>query len=852
MTYSHSEPADGSGARALGASEVLDLLPSLRSLARGLVRDDAEAEDLAQEALHTASSGGRSVRDVRKFAAGVLRKKALQRRRAEARRLHHEGVRAAAAGEADHASPDRITERVEVMGIVLDEIQSLPAAQGRAIGLRYVDELAVADIAEREGSTPSTVRSHLSRGLQTLRERLDARFDGRAAWSSVLAPWALDPVSLEGDAAGGVDGSSLDLPARHAARGAARASASAAGGALVTMTALKTTFLVGTLAAAGTWISLLRTSDDVANPGDTTEDGARIERTSEADGATAPDAVASLTNDASGGARSAAVAGTGPAAHAAATVATFPVEGRIVDARTGLGVPGVSVQVFPNDPELRGSSWRVDTDEEGRFRPEGATLPATEVTVLLLDTISGRIPTFDEGAIAFPFESDIAIETEPTIRFALEGAPLPEDAVVYVRPGPSSMMYSTLQPGRLPWMRFHEPLSSSIETFRLSVDDGYLFGVAAVPEGEGRFDEPLPVTLRPGGSIELVTERTELRGQHAVTIVREGETSARPRRLPFERSDDAPEEVVAKTGPLAPGAYLWTATVGDVELDGRVVVRPMETERVELEGLRWEERSATVLIDASALSEPDPGTWQVRAIDEAQVDRTLEARVERVGAPGAGTWHAVVDDLPPGSWQLAMMVPKSERIDPPLVRLVAGEVAGPIVVTPASSRTVEVRVVDDATGDPIRDAQVWTFRGLEGDTLSGGRKGVFADTELSANEPTSLFARVEGYRLQQIDFNPATSSDVVEFRMVKGWAGRVMVFDMSTQAFATDIPVDVDGQRRGTTDQKGSLWFEGDGPPSLVEVAAGLDDVEVVFDPFTSGVADSTSTPGYIFAIRRR
>ncbi|MEM9378624.1 MAG: RNA polymerase sigma factor [Planctomycetota bacterium] len=843
MTFRHPEPAD--------ASEVLDLLPSLRTLARGLVRDDAVAEDFAHEALHAASAGGRPIRDLRRFAAGVVRKKALQRRRADARRRHHEGVRAAAAGEADLASPDRITERVEVMGIVLDELQRLPAAQGRAVGLRYVDELSVADIAQREGSTPSTVRSHLSRGLQTLRERLDARFGGRAAWSSILAPWALDPASLPGDAEAGGDGSPYDPTVQQAARGAARASAGAAGGALVTMTALKTTLLVGTLAAAGTWISLLGDDDVAALPGGMESD-ALVERADAADASTRSDAVASLPRGvAEGGGRTSAAAAEDAAAPAAA-VETFPVEGRIVDARTGLGVPGLKLQVHPTDPERSTSSWTLDTDDEGSFRAEGATLPATEIVVLPIDLIGGRAPSSERWSYAFPFESDIAVEAKPTIRFAVDGAPLPEDAVVRVRPGGNSPMYSTLHPAHFPWTRFHEPLATSIDALRLTVEGGYLYGVASVPEGEGRFDEPLPVTLRAGGAIEFVTERTELRGQHAVTVVREDAPDARPTRLRFVRPDEASEEVVAETGAVEPGAYLWTAAVGDIALDGRVVVRPMETARVDLEGLEWEARTATVLIDASALADPDPAKWQVRAIDEAQVDRTLDARIERVGAPGAGTWHAVVDDLPPGSWQLAMMAPSSERLAPPLVRLVPGQIAGPIVVTPATSRTVEVRVVDDATGDPLGGARVWTFRGIEGDTLNGERGGTFRDVELAADAGTSLFARVEGYRLQRIDFDPATSPDVVEFRMAKGWVGRVMVFDMTGQGLAADVTVDVDGRRRGTTDANGELWFEGDGPPSSIEVAADQDDVEVVFDPFASGMADSTSTPGYVFAIRRR
>ncbi|MEM9803609.1 MAG: sigma-70 family RNA polymerase sigma factor, partial [Planctomycetota bacterium] len=462
------------------ADDHLDLLPSLRGLARGLVRDEGVAEDLAHDALHAAARRGRSIRDVRRFAAGVIRKKALQRHRAEARRHYHEGLRAAAAGEADLESPDRIIERVEVIRVVLEEIRNLPPAQSRAIALRYIDELAVIDIATREGSAPSTVRSHLSRGLQTLRERLDARFGERAAWSSVLAPWAREGAVESGISVSGTD---------PTARVTAQASIGAAGGALVTMAALKTALIVGTLAAAGTWLVLVQGDEIDPLPVEPPPD-AVVERIAE-DGATVrTENVASLTAAPGRRARTFVAGESPPAGPTSAVPAEFPVEGRVVDARNGMGVPGLKVTVAPEGSTSNEASWTLVTDDEGRFRTRGEGLTPMNVRVLPRDAFGRRAHLREEGALAFPFEADIAVDVEPTIRFAIDGIPLPDEAVVRVESAPRAGFQAVLQPGQLPWARFNAPLPWTIEALRLTLEDSYLYGVASVTGGDDRFDDP--------------------------------------------------------------------------------------------------------------------------------------------------------------------------------------------------------------------------------------------------------------------------------------------------------------------------------------------------------------------------
>ena len=57
----------------------------------------------------------------------------------------------------------------------LDEAMAeLPEDQREAIRLRVVEDLSYADAARRTDATPQVVRSRVSRGLRTLRTRLDA------------------------------------------------------------------------------------------------------------------------------------------------------------------------------------------------------------------------------------------------------------------------------------------------------------------------------------------------------------------------------------------------------------------------------------------------------------------------------------------------------------------------------------------------------------------------------------------------------------------------------------------------------------------------------------------------------
>ncbi|MEM8711416.1 MAG: RNA polymerase sigma factor, partial [Planctomycetota bacterium] len=174
---------------SLDFEELLGHSSWLQRLARALASDEAAADDLVQETLGVAMARRQPVRNSRAFLKGVLRRRFLEKRREAARRQRREATygvdRATSAPAADVAA-----ERVETLRRLLGELQSLPPAQRESLTLRFLDGKTPVEIALQTGVSSATVRAHISRGLATLRARLDAGRGGRAGWMGALFPGA--------------------------------------------------------------------------------------------------------------------------------------------------------------------------------------------------------------------------------------------------------------------------------------------------------------------------------------------------------------------------------------------------------------------------------------------------------------------------------------------------------------------------------------------------------------------------------------------------------------------------------------------------------------------------------------
>ena len=152
--------------------------PRLEVLARRLLGDEAEAEDLTQEAVLQAYLGLERLRDPERFSSWVygialnLAKMRLRSRRNGALPAL-DATRLAALAAAD-PSPAEIVEARELWSLVESALQVLPPEQRRAVLLHYVDGLSCEEIAALLGEPAGTVRVRLHRARARLRDRLSS------------------------------------------------------------------------------------------------------------------------------------------------------------------------------------------------------------------------------------------------------------------------------------------------------------------------------------------------------------------------------------------------------------------------------------------------------------------------------------------------------------------------------------------------------------------------------------------------------------------------------------------------------------------------------------------------------
>src|SRR5688572_1166247 len=194
----------------------------IRGLARGLLRDESDADDALQEArLTLLRSPPPRLDDPRPWLARVALNFLRKRRREDVRRQRRE--HRAARPEPQHASPQEAIERVEVRRQVLDAVLALEEPYRSTVVQRYFEEMSVREIAGSAGIPPSTVKTRLARALAMLHGRLEARLGGKA-WAVLLVPFLAPGLRAAGAPGGASSGT------RAAAAG--KASSSSGSGSL--------------------------------------------------------------------------------------------------------------------------------------------------------------------------------------------------------------------------------------------------------------------------------------------------------------------------------------------------------------------------------------------------------------------------------------------------------------------------------------------------------------------------------------------------------------------------------------------------------------------------------------------
>lgn len=160
--------------------------------ARAIVSDDAEAEDVAQEAYVRAFQCLDQFRGESSFATWLTRiavHEALARSKRRKRNvaLVHDGEAPPGSSlfPVDRPTPERNAEVGELRGVLLEAVQSLADTPRLVFVLREVEGLSTAETSEITGLSETNVKVTLHRARATLRRRIDHTIGAevRALWT---------------------------------------------------------------------------------------------------------------------------------------------------------------------------------------------------------------------------------------------------------------------------------------------------------------------------------------------------------------------------------------------------------------------------------------------------------------------------------------------------------------------------------------------------------------------------------------------------------------------------------------------------------------------------------------------
>jgi RNA polymerase sigma-70 factor (sigma-E family) len=149
---------------------------SLVRLSTLLLHDQSAAEDVVQDAFVAMHGSWRRLRDTDK-ALAYLRQAVVNRSRSRLRHLKVADRKAPALLPAEAVGALPSAEQGALAALdrerVFHALRSLPQRQREVMVLRYYVDLSEAQIAEAMGISTGAVKSHASRGMVALRQRLE-------------------------------------------------------------------------------------------------------------------------------------------------------------------------------------------------------------------------------------------------------------------------------------------------------------------------------------------------------------------------------------------------------------------------------------------------------------------------------------------------------------------------------------------------------------------------------------------------------------------------------------------------------------------------------------------------------
>ncbi len=142
----------------------------------GDARCRASSDDLAQETLLEASRKLSTYRPDQgsfyRWLVGIAKHKISEARRAERAKKRSHEVTLAEPPVAQQTSLPSRAARADDASRLREALDDLPEQQARAVELRFLEGLSIAEVASQMGRSPSAVKALVSRGLQKLSRRL--------------------------------------------------------------------------------------------------------------------------------------------------------------------------------------------------------------------------------------------------------------------------------------------------------------------------------------------------------------------------------------------------------------------------------------------------------------------------------------------------------------------------------------------------------------------------------------------------------------------------------------------------------------------------------------------------------
>ncbi len=198
------------------ASQRQSDLDSLRRLARAIVGEE-QADDVVQDAWAAAlAHRGNAPDNWPGWMMRVTQRLAWKRRMQAHNRVDREreaALRAASMGDEPKGgasagrAPDELIAEIEEKQALERALLELDDPYRSALLWRYYEDLPLAEVARRAGCSASTTRTHVQRGLERLRRKLEE--ERGSDWRAGLLPLLLPASGALPQGAGGVLGASM-------------------------------------------------------------------------------------------------------------------------------------------------------------------------------------------------------------------------------------------------------------------------------------------------------------------------------------------------------------------------------------------------------------------------------------------------------------------------------------------------------------------------------------------------------------------------------------------------------------------------------------------------------------------